>query len=356
MKDTMKVIAKTKPEIGASLIEVPIPIPTCNEVLIKVERSAICGGDIHLYNWEPSAVRCYKSDIPFPILMGHEIAGTIVDVGDKVDKSTIGKRVAFETHPYCGECYMCRTGNSHVCLNMDMFRKYRGEYGAACAGFAEYKLAMENIVYELADNVSFEQGALFEPGGVGMYAVEESNMCPGDVVAIYGCGPIGLMAMQMFKACGAGMVIGIDINEFRINMARKYADIVINGTKEPVLDIVRDLSKAHGGADVIIESTGVASVYETMFEMARPEAHIIIIGFPGGEVPLNIGKYVGVKCLNIKGHYGRRIWSSWDKLNALESTKRINLLDTVTHRFKLEEYKEAFETSMKNAGKVLFIH
>ena len=356
MKRKMKAIAKIQPGKGVSMIELPIPVPVGDEVLIKVERSAICGGDIHLYSWVPSAVSCYKSDIPLPILMGHEIAGTIVDVGEKVSKDRIGKRVAFETHPYCGECYMCRTGNSHVCLRMDTFRKYRGEHGAACAGFAEYKLALDNMTFELADNVSFEQGALYEPGGVGMYAVEESNLNPGDAVVIYGCGPIGLMAMQMFKACGAGVVIGIDINEFRLNMAKKYADIVINGLKEPVLDIVRDLTKAHGGADVIIESTGVASVYETMFEMARPEANIIIIGFPGGEVPFNIGRYVGVKCLNIKGHYGRRIWSSWDKLNTLESTKRINLLDTVTHRFKLEEYEEAFETSMKNAGKVLFIH
>ena len=219
-----------------------------------------------------------------------------------------------------------------------------------------YKLALENMVYELADNVSFEQGSLYEPGGVAMYAVEESNIEPGDVVVIYGCGPIGLMAMQMFKACGAGKVIGIDVNEFRINVAKKYADIVINGAKESVLKIVRDESKAHRGADVIIEATGVPSIYNTMLEMARPEAHIIIVGFPGGEVPINIRDHVGYKCLNIKGHYGRRIWSTWDKLNALQASKRIDLLDVVTHRFALDQYEEAFEIGVKDAGKVLFVH
>jgi threonine 3-dehydrogenase len=344
----MKAIAKTQQGKGASLIDVSVPKPTDNEVLIKVECSAICGTDIHFYNWAPSSF-AFRPNMVFPVLMGHELAGTIVAVGDQVGKSKIGQRVAFETHPYCGECYLCRTGHKNVCLNMGkLFKNYQD------GAFAEYKLATEDMVYELPDNVSFEQGSLYEPGGVAMYVVEDSHLEPGDVVVIYGCGPIALMAMQIFKVCGAGTVIGIDVNKFRVNMARKYADVVINGAKEPALDIVREISKAHGGADVIVEATGAASVYETMFQMARPEAHIILIGHPNGSVPINIMKYVNLKSLNIKGHSGRKIWSSWDKLNALESARRIDLLGTVTHRFVLDQYEEAFE--MKEAGKVLFVH
>jgi threonine 3-dehydrogenase len=346
----MKTIVKTHPEKGASLIDLPIPTPTDNEVLIKVECSAICGTDIHLYNWAPSALVFLSSHPAFPILMGHEIAGTIVAVGDKVSKNRIGQRVAFETHPYCGECYLCRMGHRHVCLNRGKFQKYSN------GGFAEYKLAMENTIYVLPDQISFEQGSLYEPGGVAMYAVEDSHLNPGDVVVIYGCGPIGLMAMQIFKACGAGTVIGIDVNEFRINMAKKYADVVINGANESALDIVREISRAHGGADIIIEATGAASVYDTMFQMARPEAHVILIGHPGEAVPINVMKDINLKSLNIKGHFGRNIWSCWDKLNDLQSVKRIDLLDTVTHRFTLEQYEEAFEISTRDAGKVLFIH
>jgi threonine 3-dehydrogenase len=350
MMEFMKAIAKTQQGIGASLIDLPIPTPIDKEVLIKVECSSICGLDIHAYNGAPSAVSfCLGPNKAFPFVMGHEMAGTIVAVGDMVSKSRIGQRVVFETHPYCGECYLCRTGNEHVCLNVNNFQKYRN----AC--FAEYKLAMENMLYVLPDSISFEQGALYEPGGVAMYALEDSHMDPGDVVVIYGCGPIGLMAMQIFKACGAGTVIGIDVNEFRVNMAKKYADVVINGAKEPALNIVREMSKAHGGADVIVESTAAASVYETMFEMARPEANVILIGHPD-EVLIRVGKDIGLKGLTIKGHYGRKLWSTWDKLNALQASKRIDLLDTVTHRFTLEQYEEAFETSMKDAGKVLFIN
>jgi threonine 3-dehydrogenase len=349
----MKAIAKTQPGKGASLINLPTPTPTDNEVLIKVECSAICGSDIHLYNWASSVNSTLQPNIVFPVLMGHEMAGTIVAVGDKVSKDRIGQRVAYETHPYCGECYLCKTGNKHVCLNLDKFKKYRN--GAASACFAEYKLVLENMIYVLPDNISFEEGALYEPGGVAMYAVEDSCLNPGDVVVIYGCGPIGLMTMQIFKACGAGKVIGIDVNEFRVNMARKYADFVINGAKEPALDIVGEIAKAHGGVDVIIEATAARSVYETMFQMARPEAHIILIGHPE-EVPIHIEKNIGLKNLNIKGHWGRNIWSSWNKLNALQAAKRIDLLDTVTHRFTLEQYEDAFETSMGNSGKVLFIH
>jgi threonine 3-dehydrogenase len=349
----MKAIAKTQPGKGASLINLPIPKPIDNEVLIKVEYSAICGGDIHFYNWASGEVSFFLGpDQVFPCVMGHELAGTIVEVGDKVSKSRIGQRVAFETHPYCGECYLCRMGYQHVCLNIDSsnFRKYRN------AGFAEYKLAMENMVYVLPENISFEEGALYEPGGVAMFAVEDSYMNPGDIVVVYGCGPIGLMAIQIYKACGAGTVIGIDINEFRLNLARKYADVVINGAKEPTLDIVKKISSAHGGVDVIAETTAAASVYDTMFTMARPEAHIILVGSPGSAVPIQVKKDIGLKCLNIKGHFGRKLWSTWDKLNALESSKRIDLLDTVTHRFTLEQYEEAFETSMKDSGKVLFIY
>lgn len=342
----MKAIAKTQPGRGATLIDLPIPTPIDNEVLIKVECTAICGGDMHLYDWDMSVL---QPDIVFPYVLGHEMAGTIVAVGDRVSKSRIGQRVAFETHPHCGECYMCRTGNKHLCLNMGNYQKYL----YSC--FADYKLATDNMLYVLPDNISFEQGALYEPGGVAMYAVEDSHMEPGDVVVVYGCGSIGLMAMQIFKVCGAGTVIGIDVNQFRLDMAKKYADVVINGAKEPVLDIVKEISKAHGGVDVIVEATAAPSVYKTMFEMARPQAHIILIGYPN-EVSINIGKDIGIKCLNIKGHYGRLLWSSWEKLNALLSAKRIDLLDTVTHRFTMEQYEEAFETSMKDAGKVLFMH
>jgi threonine 3-dehydrogenase len=345
----MKAIAKTQPGKGVALIDMPIPTPIENEVLIKVECSAICGTDIHLYNWASSAVGLYP-DMIFPSVMGHEMAGTIVKVGDKVSQSRIGQRVALETHAYCGECYLCRTGHKHVCVNRGKYTKYRD------SSFAEYKLTTENMLYILPDNISFEQGSLYEPGSVAMYAMEESHLNPGDVVVIYGCGPIGLMAMQIFKACGAGVVVGIDINEFRVNMAKEYADVVINGAKESALDIVVELSRAHNGADVVVEATGAASVYETMFQMARPEAHVILIGHPNGAVPINIMRDINLKSLNIKGHFGRSIWSAWDKLNALQASQRINLLETVTHRFTLDQYEEAFETSTKDAGKVLFIH
>jgi threonine 3-dehydrogenase len=218
------------------------------------------------------------------------------------------------------------------------------------------KLAPENMLYVLPDKVTFEEGALYEPGGVAMYAVEDSHLNPGDVVVIYGCGPIALMAMQIYKACGAGTVIGIDINEFRVNMAKKYADVAINGAKESVLDIVREISRAHGGVDVILEATAASSVYETMLQMARPEAHIILIGHPNGQVPINVMKDINLKSINIKGHFGRSIWTAWDKLNALLTAERIDLLDTVTHRFTLDQYEEAFATSTKDAGKILFVH
>ena len=345
----MKAIAKMEPGKGVSLIDVSVPEPKDNEVLIKVESSAICGTDIHLYNWESSAVG-FLTGKPFPAVIGHEMAGTIVAIGDKVSKSRLGQRVALETHSYCGECYMCRSGNRHICFNMKDYKKYQD------GAFAEYKLTTENVLYVLPDEISFEQGALYEPGSVAMYAFEESHMNPGDVVVIYGCGPIGLMAMQIYKACGAGTVVGIDVNEYRIDMAKKFADVVLNGSKEQVVDIVKDISKAHGGADVIVEATASPSVYKPMFEMARPEAHIIILGHPNREVPIDISKYVTLKGLNIKGHYGRSIWSSWDMLNAMESAGRISLLDTVTHRFNLDQCEEAFQTSMGNAGKVLFMN
>ena len=349
MKNTMRAIAKTNKGIGVSLIEVPAPKPKNNEVLIKIKRSAICGTDIHFFNWTKTGQK-FLAGKEFPVVIGHELSGVIVDVGTKADENRIGQRVSFETHPYCGECAACRIGNKHVCFHLNDYGIYRN------GGFAEFKVAPENTVYVLPENVSFEQGALYEPGGVAMYAFEDSQMNPGDGVVVYGCGYIGLMVMQIFRACGAGTVIGLDINEFRLNIAKEYADVTINPMKEPAISIINETLSAHGGADIIIEATGASSVYDQIFKIARPGASIILLGHPNDNVSINIMDDINMKNLTIKGHYGRSIWSSWDKLNALVSKNQIDLESTVTHTYTLSQYQEAFEMSTKDSVKILFNH
>ncbi len=350
MNSNMKAVVKNAPVAGVEYLDVPIPVPKPDEVLIEVEAAAICGTDIHYNKWDQSAVNfSQKFNLKFPFVLGHECSGKIIAVGSEVKSKKVGQRVAFETHIPCGSCFMCQTGNAHNCMNMSI-------YGTSCDGcFAEYATAPESIVFELPDDVSYEEGALFEPAGVAMRAVELAQIEPGDTVVVYGCGPIGLITMQILKVCGAANIIAVDVSEYRLKMAKELGAITINGSKEDVVSVVSQITKAKGGADVVLEMTGAMKVYEIIFDLIRLEGRLVTVGHPAGDVSINITQNVNLKGVSIKGLFGRKIWDTWWHLSALVGANNINILDVVTHRFKFSECKEAFEQVDKGAGKILFV-
>ena len=173
--------------------------------------------------------------------------------------------------------------------------------------FAEYYVAPARILFKLPDGVSFEEGALFEPAGVAMHAVEQAHIVPGDTVVVFGVGPIGLVAIQMLNVCGASHVVAVDIDDYRLGLAENYGAIPLNPTKLDVAAEVKKLTSRRHGADVVVEMTGSPRVYPSMFELLRKEGRIVIVGH-AGEVPINVTEGITLKGASIKGSYGRGVW------------------------------------------------
>lgn len=346
----MKAIVKTGPHKGVEIQEVQKPVPGPNEVLIDVQAAAICGTDIHYYEWNQAAVNfSSKFGVTFPFVLGHEVCGTVCEIGSDVRTLKIGQKVSVETHIPCGTCYQCHTGQAHNCQNMLV-------YGTSYSGcFSDFALVPASVAFPLPDSVSFKTGCLFEPAGVAMRAVEESGLQPGDSVVVFGAGAIGLLTMQILKACGAGTIIAVDIDDYRLGLAKKFADAAINSLKENTVEIVQKLTKLHGGADIVIEMSGSPKVYEILFDCLRLEGRVVTVGHPAGEVSINITKNVNTKGASIKGLFGRRIWDTWYKLLSLVVEKRIDPLEVVTHEFTFDQCEEAFAQTKKASGKILLL-
>ena len=347
----MKAIMKTGPQPGIELKEIPVPEPGPDEVLIKVEASAICGTDMHYYHWNAAGQGFgEKYNIQWPLVLGHECGGTIVKVGANVTEREVGQRVAVETHIYCGKCYNCQNGMPHNCTDMAI-------YGTSCNGcFSEYALAPAKVTFVIPDEMTFKEAALLEPAGVSMRAVEECNVQPGDTVLVNGCGPLGLMCIMILKAGNAARVIATDLNEYRLGLAENMGAITVNPAKENAVERVQELCKGRAGADIVIECTGAAPSYKTVFDYIRPEGRFVTVAHPGGDVPINITSNINTKGLSWKGIFGRRIWNTWSNLSSLIASGKLDIMQVVTHQFTFDQCQEAFEQSVKGAGKILFVN
>ena len=262
---------------------------------------------------------------------------------------TVGDRISVETHIPCGACYQCGLGEGHNCQDM-------GLVGISYPGaFARYAKVPAKVAFRLPPGVSYEEGCLFEPAGVAMRGVDEAHIAPGDLVVILGCGPIGLIAIQIARAVGAAQVIGVDINEFRLEMARRMGALAVNARAESVVDAVRRVAGRKGGADVIIELSGAPEVFEYLFDILRLEGRVVTVGHVSRPISVNVSKQINLKGVSLKGVFGRRIWETWEHLASLVSAKRIDLSGVVTHRFPLEGFEDAFKQVHGDAGKVLFV-
>lgn len=238
----MKAIVKTKKEKGFEFQDIPVPKPGRKDVLVKIKASAICGSDVKIYEWVPWCENVIKS---LPIIPGHECAGEVVEVGEDVKRIKVGDRVAAETHVLCGVCWQCEHNRQHTCEGMQLF----GHTINGC--FAEYSLIPEVSTRKIPESIPFDEGCLLEPMGIPFRAVERGKV-GGDVVVVIGCGPIGQFAISFSKIMGAERIIGIDVNEKRLSIARKMgATHLVNPKTDSVVKKVEDLTKDCGGAGVV---------------------------------------------------------------------------------------------------------
>ncbi len=342
----MKALTKARPEPGAALTEIDTPRLQPDEVLIEVKSGAICGTDVHFYHWDSAAG---NFPVKFPMILGHEYSGDIVEVGPAVQGLSVGDRVSMETHIPCGKCYSCGLGNGHNCQEMGLVgMNYPGV-------FSKYAKAPAKVTFKLPPGVTYEEGSLFEPAGVAMRGIDEAHISPGDTVVVVGCGPIGLIAIQMALAVGASQVIGIDVKDFRLDMAKRMGASTLNPSRDNIVERVREACGRKGGADVVLEISGAAEVYEYLFDILRLEGRVVTIGHVARPVSVNISKQINLRGVSLKGVFGRRIWETWEHLASLVAAKRIDLAGVITHRFPLEAFHEAFAQVHGQAGKVLFL-
>ncbi|KRE69547.1 L-threonine 3-dehydrogenase [Paenibacillus sp. Soil750] len=343
---TMMGLVKTHRAPGAVLKELPIPSYGPDEVLVRVKATSICGTDVHIYKWDSWA----ESAVVTPNVFGHEFAGIVVEVGNDVKHVKPGDHISAEGHMVCGVCKTCRTGNAHVCPHTRSF-------GITMPGcFAEYAVVKaSNVIHNRAD-MPYEIGCLQDPLGNAVQTVLSGDIV-GKSVAIIGVGPIGLMAVAVAKASGAGLVIAADVNPYRLELARQMgADIMINSTQTPLADAIM-AATAGEGAEVVLEMSGHADAIRAGFEAAAPAARLSLLGIPTKEVSLDLSKHIIFKGLRIEGITGRRMYQTWYQLKGLLEQKRIDLRPLITHTFTLDRFEEAFDLMASGlCGKVIFTH
>lgn len=343
--ESVEALLKTKPERGLQYRE-DIPTPSLQEghALVRIETAAICGTDVHLYEWDEGA---RNFPIRFPRIIGHEAAGVIEDIAPGASGFEIGDRVAFETHLPCNHCFACRTGNAHNCEHLALFGIDRD------GAFASVASAPHSVLFRLPPKVDFETGALLEPAGVAMHAIQRSGVRPGDTVAVVGCGPIGLMACTLALVAGAARVVAFDIDETRLQAAREFGAVALHPQKDNVVEEVRALTRERGGVDIALEVSGAPAVYGWFLDLVRREGTVVTVGHPGGTVPIDITQNVNKRGLTIRGVFGRRMWSTWSALAGLLDAERIDLGAFITHRFGLREYQDGFRALARGGIKVL---
>jgi len=339
----VKAFAKVRPEPGIVRIDAEQPKPGNHEVLVKVKVTSVCGTDYHIYKWDEWA----QAHIRPPRIIGHEFAGEIVEVASDVTTHKVGDMVAAESHIACGRCYQCRTGNSHICERLAII-------GVDVDGsFADYVKIPDQNAWPLPTEVPIETASVLEPLGNAVHAAFAADI-PGSHVSIFGCGPVGLSAAALTSASGALSVTAIDINDYRLGLAKTMgASKVINSkTTDPVAEIHKDTNGR--GAGVVLEMSGNEVAIRNAFRSVRNGGTVILFGLPSGEVHLNLADDVIFKEAHIRGIVGREIFKTWYMVEDLLKSRKLNLQPLITHRMPLNQIDDAMKlVGSGECGKIL---
>ncbi|WP_456447525.1 L-threonine 3-dehydrogenase [Thiolapillus sp.] len=339
----MKALVKKNAEEGLWLEEVPLPEVGNNDVLIKIQKTAICGTDIHIYNWDDWA----RKTIPVPMTIGHEFAGTIVELGANVEGLEVGDLVSGEGHIVCERCRNCLAGRRHLCPNTIGV----GVNRTGC--FAEYLSIPAKNVYRPNTHIPPDVLACFDPYGNAVHTALSFNMV-GEDVLITGAGPIGIMAAMVAAHCGARNIVITDINPYRLNLARTIVPkaIPIDVSKET---ITRDMMRALGileGFDVGLEMSGSPDAFREMLSKMINGGGIAMLGILPNGTGIDWDDVV-FKGLRIKGIYGREIFETWYK-GTMMYQSGLPLEKIITHRFHYTDFQQGFDVMRSGeSGKVV---
>lgn len=337
----MKALVKKYAQRGIWLDEIPEPTFGDQDVLIKIKKTAICGTDIHIYNWDEWA----KKTIPIPMAVGHEYVGEIVAMGSGVRGLNVGQRVSGEGHIVCGHCRSCRAGQRHLCAHCMGV----GVNRPGC--FAEYLALPSENVFPLPSDVTDDEAAILDPLGNAVHTALSFDLV-GEDVLITGAGPIGIMGAVVATYVGARHVVITDINEYRLSLSEKLGiKNAIHVGKMELPDVMSSLGMTEG-FDVGLEMSGSPQGFSNMLSNMRHGGKIALLGILPEGTPI-VWNDVIFKGLFIKGIYGREMYETWYKMVALIQSG-MNIKPIITHHFQLNDYPEAFEVmSSGKSGKVI---
>ncbi|WP_282609857.1 L-threonine 3-dehydrogenase [Pelagibius sp. Alg239-R121] len=331
----MKALVKAKSEPGLWMQEVPEPICGANDVLIRIRKTAICGTDMHIYNWDDWA----QQTIPVPMTVGHEYVGTIVEVGANVADFKVGDRVSGEGHITCGHCRNCRAGKRHLCRNTSGVGVNRP------GAFAELVAIPASNAYPLPDDISDDLAAILDPMGNAAHTALSFDLV-GEDVLITGAGPIGLMSTAIARQAGARHIVITDVNDYRLSLADKLgATRALNVTTATLPEVMTDLGMTEG-FDVGLEMSGNPQAFRDMLGAMNHGGKVALLGIPPQDTAINWNDLI-FKGLQVKGIYGREMFETWYKMTALLQSG-MDLKPVLTHWFPIERFEEGF--SVMNSG------
>ncbi len=337
----MKALVKSTPARGLELKDVPMPIVGINDVLIRVERTGICGTDLHIYEWDAWAAKT----VPTPLVIGHEFVGRIVQVGDNVTDFFPGEVVSGEGHVVCGRCRNCLAGRRHLCKDT------QGVGVNRAGAFAEYiSLPMTNVWHHRPD-VDLDTAAIFDPFGNAVHTALSFPIL-GEDVLVTGAGPIGIMAVAVARHAGARHVVVTDVNEYRLDLARTMGPTLAVNIRERNLASVQAELGMQEGFDVGLEMSGSPQALESMIGALCHGGKIAMLGIPAGRIDVDWNKVV-FNMLTIKGIYGREMYETWYMMSVMLQSG-LDIRPVITHRFPCHEFERGFEAmSSGRSGKVI---
>ena len=342
----MDAVFKERAEKGLNFRDAPVPVPHDDGVLLKVKAASICGTDVGIYNWIESLRRW----ITPPVIIGHEFAGEVVEVGKKVKQLKPGDIVSVESRIACGECYQCKTGAKHLCSNLKIIGIHTN------GGFAQYAAVPKESTWKLGKGFPIETACMMDALGLAVHAALNEDVC-GDTVVVFGSGPTGILAGCAAKAGGAKMLIMVGATQYRLDLAKKMgADHIININDTDPKEAITEITKGEG-VDLVLEMSGAQQAINVALDVLSKGGRFVAFGIPRKPVVIDWTNELIMKGIRIQAIIGRKIFHTWYKATALLNTGKIDPLPLITHTMKLSEYERAFDmlkSREKNCGKIMF--
>jgi threonine 3-dehydrogenase len=337
----MKALVKSRREPGLWMEDVPVPEIGPNDVLVRIHKSAICGTDMHIWNWDSWS----QKTIPVPMTVGHEYVGRIEKVGEEVEGYQVGDRVSGEGHIVCGHCRNCKAGKRHLCPNT------KGVGVNRPGSFAEYLSLPATNLFKVPDGISDDLAAIFDPYGNATHTALSFDMV-GEDVLITGAGPIGIMAVAIAKYAGARNVVITDVNPYRLQLARTMgATRAVDVSREDLPTAMKALGMTEG-FDIGMEMSGNGAAFRSMLDAMANGGRISMLGILPDDVAIDWGKVI-FKGLFLKGIYGREMFETWYKMAAMIQGG-LDITPILTHHFPIDDFRQGFEVmGSGQSGKVI---